>query len=181
MLLLGFIALIAIPALTFYAWTQHSKVKFESQIRKLEEAGVPATAETLKDGWVHTGDAGFLDEEGYVYVSDRIKDMIIAAGENIYPAEIESVLTGHPAVSEAAVIGVPDDTWGEAVKAVVVPRPGETVDPDALVALVKKAKGSVQAPKSVDIVDSIPLSALGKPDKKALRAMYWGERERGVN
>ena len=107
--------------------------------------------------------------------------MIISGGFNVFPREVEDVIASHPSVAQVAVIGVPDDTWGEAVKAVVVPRPGQTVDVDELVAMVKSAKGSVQAPKSVDIAESIPLSALGKPDKKALRAQYWGDRERGVN
>jgi fatty-acyl-CoA synthase len=144
--------------------------------------GLPEqTEEAFAGGWMHTGDVGRFDEDGFLYIVDRKKDMIISGGFNVFPREIEDVIATDPAVAQVAVIGVPDDTWGEAVKAVVVPRPGETVDPDALVALVKKAKGSVQAPKSVDIADSIPLSALGKPDKKALRARYWGDRERGVN
>ena len=107
--------------------------------------------------------------------------MIISGGFNVFPREVEDVIAAHPSVAQVAVIGVPDETWGEAVKAIVVPRPGETVDAAALVALVKQAKGSVQAPKSVEIVDAIPLSALGKPDKKALRDQYWGDRARSVN
>jgi fatty-acyl-CoA synthase len=144
--------------------------------------GLPKeTEEALSGGWLHTGDVGRLDEDGFLYIVDRKKDMIITGGFNVFPREIEDVIAQHPSVAQVAVVGVPDDTWGEAVKAVVVARPGKTVDVDAIVAMVKKAKGSVQAPKSVDIVDSIPLSALGKPDKKALRAQFWGDRERGVN
>ena len=87
-----------------------------------------ATAKTLIDGYVHTGDAGYLDEDGYVYVHDRVKDMIVSGGENIYPAEVENALFGHPAVADVAVIGVPDDRWGEAVKAIVVLKPGQNGD-----------------------------------------------------
>jgi fatty-acyl-CoA synthase len=144
--------------------------------------GLPEqTAEAFAGGWMHTGDVGRLDDDGFLYIVDRKKDMIVTGGFNVFPREVEDVIATHPSVAQVAVIGVPDETWGEAVKAVVVPRPGETIDPGALIALVKQAKGSVQAPKSVDVVDAIPLSPLGKPDKKALRAQYWGDRSRGVN
>jgi len=106
--------------------------------------------------------------------------MIVSGGFNVFPREVEDVLTTHPAVAAAGVIGVPDDTWGEAVKAVVVLRPGMHVEAAELIALVREAKGPVQAPKSVDFVASLPLTGLGKPDKKALRAKYWGGSTRGV-
>jgi fatty-acyl-CoA synthase len=144
--------------------------------------GLPEqTAEAFAGGWMHTGDVGRFDPDGFLYVVDRKKDMIISGGFNVFPREVEDVIATHPAVAQVAVIGVPDETWGEAVKAVVVSRPGESIDADELVALVKDAKGSVQAPKSVDIVEAIPVSALGKPDKKALRERYWAGRDRGVN
>jgi fatty-acyl-CoA synthase len=139
------------------------------------------TAEAFEHGWLHTGDVARADDEGFLYIVDRKKDMIITGGFNVYPREVEDVISTHPAVSAVAVIGVPDERWGESVKAVVVTRPGETVEADELIALVKDAKGSVQAPKSVDFIDAIPLSALGKPDKKALRAQYWGDGTRQVN
>jgi fatty-acyl-CoA synthase len=126
-------------------------------------------------------DVARADDEGFLYIVDRKKDMIITGGFNVYPREVEDVISAHPGVSAVAVIGVPDEKWGESVKAVVVLRPGHVVDADELVALVKEAKGAVQAPKSVDFVDAIPLSALGKPDKKTLRARYWGESGRQVN
>jgi fatty-acyl-CoA synthase len=100
---------------------------------------------------------------------------------NVFPREVEDVISTHPSVAAVAVVGVPDETWGEAVKAVVVPRSGQTVDVDELIALVKQQKGSHHAPKSVDIVDSIPVSAVGKPDKKALRARYWAGSDRLVH
>jgi fatty-acyl-CoA synthase len=144
--------------------------------------GLPEeTADVFAGGWLHTGDIGRYDDDGFLYIIDRKKDMIVSGGFNVFPREVEDVIATHPSVAQVAVIGVPDDTWGEAVKAIVVPRPGETVEANEIVALVKQAKGSVQAPKSVDIVESIPLSALGKPDKKALRQQYWGDRDRGVN
>ncbi|MBT8084384.1 MAG: AMP-binding protein [Woeseia sp.] len=143
-----------------------------------------ATEEAFAGGWLHTGDVGRFDDEGFLYIVDRKKEMIVTGGFNVFPREIEDVLSAHPAVAQVAVIGVPDERWGESVKAVVVLRdgfePGEGLAGE-LQARVKEAKGSVQAPKSVDFADSIPLSAVGKPDKKALRAKYWGDRERGVN
>ncbi|MCD9624839.1 AMP-binding protein [Rhabdothermincola salaria] len=139
------------------------------------------TAEAFAHGWLHTGDVARADDEGFLYIVDRKKDMIVTGGFNVYPREVEDVISTHPAVSAVAVIGVPDERWGESVKAVVVPRPGVDLDTAELIDLVKEHKGSVQAPKSVDLVDAIPLSALGKPDKKALRARYWGESGRMVN
>ena len=136
------------------------------------------TAETLRDGWLHTGDLARRDEEGYLYIVDRAKDLIISGGFNVYPKEIEQTLTAHPAVRDACVIGVPDEKWGEAVKAVVV---ADGVGEDELRAWVKERKGSMMAPKSVDFVDAIPLTSLGKPDKPALRRTYWAGRERAVN
>ena len=102
-----------------------------------------ATREALQDGWMHTGDAAYMDEDGYVYIQDRIKDMIISGGENVYPAQVESAIYGHPAVGEVAVIGVPDDTWGEAVKACVVAKPGEEIDPEVDVVGLELAVGPV--------------------------------------
>jgi fatty-acyl-CoA synthase len=147
--------------------------------------GLPdQTAEVFSGGWLHTGDVGRFDDEGFLYIIDRKKDMIVTGGFNVFPREIEDVLSAHSAVAQVAVIGVPDDRWGEAVKAVVILRPGHEGTEELaaeLTAAVKKAKGSVQAPKTVDFVTSIPLSPLGKPDKKSLRKQFWGERERGVN
>ena len=142
------------------------------------------TAEALAGGWLHTGDVGRYDEEGYLYIVDRKKDMIVTGGFNVFPREIEDVISAHPAVAQVAVVGVPDARWGEAVKALIVLRPGQEPSDDleeAIKAAVKDAKGSVQSPKSVDFVDSIPLSPLGKPDKKALRKRFWDDRERAVN
>ncbi len=139
------------------------------------------TAEAFAHGWLHTGDIARADDEGFLYIVDRKKDMIITGGFNVYPREVEDVISTHPAVSAVAVIGVPDDKWGESVKAVVVLRPGHELDAEELIALVKEHKGAVQAPKSVEVVDAIPLSALGKPDKKALRARYWEAAGRLVN
>lgn len=133
------------------------------------------TAETFRDGWMHTGDVAREDEDGFWYIVDRTKDMIVTGGFNVFPREVEDVVATHPAVAQVAVIGTPHEKFGEAVTAVVVVRPGAALD-EAVVseiqALVKERKGSVQAPKSVIEVDAIPMTALGKPDKKALRARY---------
>jgi fatty-acyl-CoA synthase len=139
------------------------------------------TAHAYRHGWLHTGDMARSDADGFLYIVDRSKDMIVTGGFNVFPREIEDVLTTHPAVAAAGVIGVPDPQWGEAVKAVVVLRPGASVDAAELIALVREAKGPVQAPKSVEFVDALPVTGLGKPDKKALRARYWGGAARAVN
>lgn len=139
------------------------------------------TAETLVDGWLRTGDVAVQDDEGLYYIVDRKKDMIVSGGFNVFPREIEDVLTTDPAVSMAAVIGVPDDKWGEAVKALVVAKPGSTVDTEALRQLVKDRKGAVYAPKSIDVVETLPVTPVGKADKKVLKAQFWGDRDRKVN
>jgi fatty-acyl-CoA synthase len=140
-----------------------------------------ATADAFHGGWLHTGDVARRDPKGFLTIVDRKKDMIVTGGFNVFPREVEDVISTHPAVGAVAVIGVPDEKWGESVKAVVVRRPDATVAADELIALVKEHKGAVHAPKTIDFVDSIPLSALGKPDKKALRATYWQGAERLVN
>jgi acyl-CoA synthetase (AMP-forming)/AMP-acid ligase II len=143
-----------------------------------------ANAATLRDGYVHTGDAGFLDEEGYVHVCDRLKDMVCTAGENVYPAEIESVLCAHPAVAEAAVIGVPDDRWGELCKAIVVVRAGLTAGPALASEVLQFARGRLadfKVPRSVDFVASLPRTPSGKIQKHVLREPFWVGRSRRVN
>jgi fatty-acyl-CoA synthase len=131
-----------------------------------------ATAEAMRGGWLHTGDVAVRDPGGFLRIVDRTKDMIVSGGFNIYPREIEDILCEHPAVSQVAVIGVPHEKWGEAVKALVVTRPGETAAPEELVAMVAARKGSFQAPKVVEFIEAIPQTAVGKPDKKALRAKF---------
>jgi fatty-acyl-CoA synthase len=139
------------------------------------------TAETLRNGWLHTGDIGRFDEENFLYLTDRKKDMLITGGFNIYPREVEDAVETHPEVAAAAVIGVPDPKWGEAVAAFVVLAPGATVTEAELIAHVRERKGPVHAPKSLEFVESLPLTPLGKLDKKQLRARFWGDRERAVN
>lgn len=139
------------------------------------------TEEALRKGWLHTGDLAYQDKHGYFFIVDRKKDMIISGGFNVYSKEVETTLTMHPAVESAAVIGIPDEKWGEAVKAVVVLRPGEKTSPEELIAFAKGLKGSVKAPKSIDVVNALPLTSLGKVDKKALRAPYWKGNTRRVN
>ena len=138
------------------------------------------TQSTLSGGWLHTGDIGIRDEDGFFYIVDRKKDMIVSGGFNVFPREIEDVLARHPSVSNCAVIGVPDDKWGEAVKALVVLRPGTQADAEELIALVRDHKGPIYAPKSLDFVDSLPMTPVGKADKKVLRAKHWVGHERKV-
>ncbi len=138
------------------------------------------TAAAVRGGWLRTGDLARRDSEGFIHIVDRKKDMIITGGFNVYPREIEDVLSAHPAVQSVAVIGVPDGKWGEAVKAVVVPRAGLLPTAEALIEYVRERKGPVCTPKSIDFVDQVPLTGLGKPDKKALRSLYWTGQAREI-
>ena len=139
-----------------------------------------ATAEASKFGWHHTGDVGYKDDDGFVYIVDRKKDMIISGGFNVYPGEIEQVIWGHPAVQDCAVIGVPDDKWGEAVKAVVELKADGKVTGDELIALCKERLGSVKAPKSVEFWPVLPRTPVGKVQKKEIRATFWQGRSRAI-
>jgi fatty-acyl-CoA synthase len=132
------------------------------------------TEAAFAGGWLHTGDVAIRSPDGFVRIVDRKKDMIVTGGFNVFAREVEDVIATHPAVRNVAVIGVADPKWGEAVKAVVVIVPGAAVTAEELIALVRDQKGKVQAPKSIDFVAAIPLSPLGKPDKKALRLHYAG-------
>jgi fatty-acyl-CoA synthase len=139
------------------------------------------SAEALRGGWMHTGDAGILDDEGFLYIQDRVKDMIVSGGENVYPREVEDVLFQHPAVADVAVIGVPDEKWGEAVKAIVVLKAGETVDAETLLAHCKGRLGGYKRPRSVDFIDALPRNPSGKVLKKDLREKFWAGQSRRVS
>lgn len=139
------------------------------------------TAEALRGGWLHTGDLATRDADGFIRIVDRKRDMIISGAFNIFPREIEEVLAVEPSVSAAAVIGVPDDKWGEAVTAFVVARPGRTVDVEALQALVRRRKGRHQVPKQIIVTDALPLTSVGKIDKKQLRSQFWSNTDRAVH
>jgi acyl-CoA synthetase (AMP-forming)/AMP-acid ligase II len=140
-----------------------------------------ATAEVIRDGWFHSGDAGYLDADGYLFIHDRVKDMIVSGGENVYPAEVESVLYSHPEVADVAVIGVPDERWGEAVKAIVVRRPGSSVSEEQLMDYCQGKVAGYKRPRSVDFAEALPRNPTGKILKRELRERYWKGRERQVN
>ena len=139
-----------------------------------------ATAEVSAYGWHHTGDIGYRDDQGFIYIVDRKKDMIVTGGFNVFSAEVENVIAGHPAVEDCAVIGVPDDKWGEAVKAVIQLKPQACAEAEEIIVLVKSRLGSVHAPKTVDFVDSLPRSPNGKVLKREIREQYWQGVERRV-
>ena len=140
-----------------------------------------ATERAIRHGWLHTGDAGYSDKDGYLYIYDRIKDMIVSGGENIYPAEVESALFGHPAVADVAAIGVPDDQWGEAVKAIVVKKPGVPVSAAELMAFARERIAGYKAPRSIDFAEALPRNPSGKILKRELRKPYWVGRDRQIN
>ena len=145
-------------------------------------ANPDATAATVTaDGWLKTGDAGYLDDEGFLFLTDRVKDMIVSGGENVYPAEVENALASHPALAEVAVIGVPSDRWGETVKAIAVVRPGATASAPEIIAFAKERLAGYKCPTSVDFIDQLPRNPSGKVLKKDLREPYWAGRERRIN
>jgi acyl-CoA synthetase (AMP-forming)/AMP-acid ligase II len=139
------------------------------------------TAKAIRGGWFHTGDAGYMDEEGFIFLKDRLKDMIVSGGENVYPAEIEAVLMGHPEVLECAVIGVPDPKWGETVKAVVVRREGTNLTEASVIAWSRDKLAGFKRPRSIDFLDALPRNASGKLLKRTLREPYWAGYTRRVN
>jgi len=157
-------------------WTRSAQ-NMQGYWNKPEETRSTITA----DGWLKTGDAGYLDEDGYVFLTDRVKDMIVSGGENIYPAEIENVLAAHAAVGEVAVIGVPDEKWGETVKAVIALKSGRHADAAAIIAYGKAHLAGYKCPTSVDFVSALPRNPSGKVLKKDLRAPYWAGKARRIN
>lgn len=140
-----------------------------------------ATAAAIRDGWFYTGDAGYFDGDGFLYIHDRVKDMIVSGGENIYPAEVENAVFGHPAVADVAVIGVPDDKWGEAVKAIVVLKPGENATAAEVIAFARTRIAGYKVPKSVDFIAALPRNPSGKILRRELREPYWAGKQRRVN
>jgi long-chain acyl-CoA synthetase len=139
------------------------------------------TAQAIRDGWLYTGDAAYMDENGFIFLKDRLRDMIVSGGENVYPAEIEAVLMGHPEILECAVIGVPDPKWGETVKAVVVRRAGTNLAEASLIEWSRDKLAGFKRPRSVDFIDALPRNASGKLLKRTLRERYWAGYERRVN
>jgi long-chain acyl-CoA synthetase len=139
------------------------------------------TSEAMRGGWLHTGDAGYIDAEGFVFLVDRVKDMIIIGGENVYSTEVESAIGEHPAVSECAVIGIPHETWGEAVHAIVVPRAGMALDAEAVRAHCRSLIAGYKCPRSVEIrLEPLPLSEANKILKTVLRAPFWGGKKGAI-
>jgi long-chain acyl-CoA synthetase len=141
-----------------------------------------ATAATIDaDGWLRTGDAGYLDADGYLYIHDRVKDMIVSGGENVYPAEVENVLMAHPAVADVAVVGVPDERWGETGRAIVVKAEGAEVTPEEIIDFCRQRLAKFKCPTSVEFTDALPRNPSGKVLKKDIRAPYWEGYERKVH
>jgi acyl-CoA synthetase (AMP-forming)/AMP-acid ligase II len=164
------------PGVVGEVWTRSAQ-NFKGYWGKPEE-----TARTLTpDGWLKTGDAGYVDDEGYLFLTDRVKDMIVSGGENVYPAEVENALFDHPAVADVAVIGVPDERWGETVKAVVVRKAGASATPEDLIAFARTRLAHFKCPTSVDFAETLPRNPSGKLLKRELREPYWRGRERRIN
>ncbi|WP_342515281.1 hypothetical protein MKY34_15650 [Sporosarcina sp. FSL K6-1522] len=144
--------------------------------------GLPEeTARAVRDGWYFTGDMGYKDEENYYYIVDRAKDMIITGGENVYSLEVEQVLSAHPAVLECAVFGVPDDRWGEAVKACVVLNAPDAARAEDILSFAQQRLANYKTPKTIDIVAELPRSGAGKILKRALRDQFWTEKGKLIN
>ncbi|MNN36597.1 Long-chain-fatty-acid--CoA ligase [compost metagenome] len=139
------------------------------------------TAKAVRNGWLHTGDAAYMDEEGFTFIVDRVKDMIVTGAENVYSAEVENALAKHSAVAMCAVIGIPHEQWGEAVHAVVTLKPGAVASEDELRAHCRELIAGYKCPKSVEFRTSMPLSGVGKILKRDLREPYWKDRAKAVN
>ena len=139
-----------------------------------------ATAEAIRDGFFYTGDAGYFDEDGYLYIHDRIKDMIVSGGENIYPAEVENAIFGHPDIADVAVIGIPDEKWGESVKAIIVIKDGTNPSPESIITWARERIAGYKCPKSVDTITEMPRNPSGKILRKDLREPFWKGMERRV-
>ena len=140
-----------------------------------------ATEESIKEGWFYSGDIGYFDDEGFLYIHDRVKDMIVSGGENIYPAEVENALLSHPQIADAAVIGIPDDKWGEATKAFIVQADGEPLDEAEVISYVRTQIAGYKCPKTVEHINELPRNPSGKILRKDLRAPYWEGKERNVS
>ena len=136
-----------------------------------------ASAEVLRGGWLHTGDIGMFDEQGYLFLLDRAKDMIITGGNNVYPREVEEIIVRHPAVANVCVVGIPDPYWGEAVHAVVVREPGAALAAEELIAFCGQHLAGYKKPKAVDFVDSLPVSGYGKILRREVREQYWKDQD----
>jgi acyl-CoA synthetase (AMP-forming)/AMP-acid ligase II len=139
------------------------------------------TEKSIRDGWLYTGDLAVMDEEGYVTIVDRKKDMILTGGENVYSTEVENILYMHPAILECAVVGVPDQKWGEAVRGIVVLKPGEKASEGEIIQFCKERVAHYKAPKSIDFIDSLPRTGSGKIHKKGLKDRYWEGYEKKVH
>ncbi|MEO0606929.1 MAG: long-chain-fatty-acid--CoA ligase [Pseudomonadota bacterium] len=139
-----------------------------------------ATEDAIRDGFFYTGDAGYFDEDGFLFIHDRVKDMIVSGGENVYPAEVENAIFGHPEVADVAVIGVPDEKWGEAVKAIIVAKDGTDPTPDSIIAWTREKIAGYKCPKSIDYIDALPRNPSGKILRKDLREPYWEGQARRV-
>jgi len=164
------------PGVVGELWTRSSQ-NFKGYWARPDDTARAITT----DGWLKTGDAGYLDADGYLFLTDRVKDMIISGGENIYPAEVENALAEHPAVADVAVIGVPDSRWGEAVKAIVVRRAGTDPRPDDIIAFARERLAHYKCPSSVDFAETLPRNPSGKLLKRELREQYWRGRDRRIN
>ncbi len=157
------------------------EIWLKSTANMLEYYNLPeATTKELTDGWVHTGDAGYKDEEGYLYLKDRIKDMVVTGGENVYPTEVENVLVHHPSVVEVAVVGVPDEKYGEALLAVVVLAPDQSLELNEMIDFCREKIAGYKIPRQLKVIDALPRNASGKVLKKDIRAPYWEGKERGI-
>ena len=140
-----------------------------------------ATAKSIQDSWFYTGDAGYLDDEGYLFIHDRIKDMIVTGGENVYPAEVENALFSHEAIADVAVIGVPNKKWGESVMAIVVLKAGKIVSEQDIIIYTKSKIASYKVPKCITFAEILPRNPSGKLLKRELRAPYWEDEKRQVS